>query len=282
MQIQAVEPDSANVGDIIAIRGYGFGAEQGTSNILFQGIQASEIPSWSDSEITVVVPEGVPYGPVVLAVDIMAENPRQWDTAGLFVEAAPIQYRMLAFGDSITAGVSTSYGGYTYYLENLLDLQAGPTVIINAGKGGERTAAGLARFESTLTKWNDIQFVLLMEGSNDVTDSSGAGPLESIVGNLREMIRIARDDYGMSVILGTIPPRLSYEGDQAPPTTLELVQAIRDLAAEEGVPVADHYAYFTDTPDWETLFHDTLHPNDQGYAVLANSWLEGALENLLP
>jgi acyl-CoA thioesterase-1 len=198
------------------------------------------------------------------------------------IQGSPIQYRILAFGDSVTAGNGTSYGGYTYYLEDLLNVEESPTVVINAGVSGELTSEGLGRFESTLRKWKDPPTVLLMEGANDVTDSSGAGPLGSIVDNLREMIHIARDDHALQVVLGTVLPRLNYDKDQESPTTSELVTAIRDLAEEEDVLLADHYQNFVDMEQWENYFSDTLHPNDQGYQVLADSWYKGALEYLFP
>jgi lysophospholipase L1-like esterase len=198
------------------------------------------------------------------------------------IQGSPIQYRILAFGDSITAGNGTSYGGYTYYLEDLLNVEERPTVVINAGVGGELTWEGLGRFESTLRKWKDPPTVLLMEGANDVTDSSGAGPLGSIVGNLREMIHIARDDHALQVVLGTVLPRRNYGNDQESPTTSELVAAIRDLAEEEDVLLADHYQNFLELEQWEGYFSDAVHPNHLGYQVLADSWYEGALEYLFP
>jgi lysophospholipase L1-like esterase len=198
------------------------------------------------------------------------------------IQGSPIQYRILAFGDSVTAGNGTSYGGYTYYLEDLLNVEESPTVVINAGVGGEFTREGLGRFESTLRKWKDPPTVLLMEGANDVTDSSGAGPLGSIVGNLREMIHIARDDHALQVVLGTVLPRRNYGNDQESPTTSELVAAIRDLAEEEDVLLADHYQNFLELEQWEGYFSDAVHPNHLGYQVLADSWYEGALEYLFP
>lgn len=282
VEIVTIEPDSSNVGDIVAIQGYGFGPVQGASTILFQHGDTAEVLSWNDSEIMIIVPTGTPSGNVGVTANILMGELSQFDTAYLLVEATPIQYRMLAFGDSITSGESTTNGGYTYYLENTLDAEVGSTVVINAGKVGELTSDGLARFDSALTKWNDVEFVLLMEGTNDVSDSSGAGPLESIISNLRGMIEIARDDHAMEVVLGTIPPRLNDFDDQASPTTLELVEGIRDLATEESIPLADHYQYFTDMTEWETLFFDAIHPNDQGYEALADSWMQGALEQLLP
>ncbi len=282
MEIENIEPDSSNVGDTIVIQGYGFGPEQGASTVLFPSGQTAEILTWSNFEIAAIVPQGIPFGYLSVTVNVMEADLPLFDSSLLLVEADPIQYRILAFGDSITSGVGTPYGGYTYYLESLLDTEEGSTVVINAGVGAEVTLEGLERFESTLTKWNDLQTVLLLEGTNDVGDSSGAGPLESIVSNLREMIHIARDDHGLQLVLGTLPPRLGSIGDQESPTTNELVVAIRDLAVEEDVLLADHYQNFVDMEQWENYFSDTLHPNDQGYQVLADSWVQGALEYLFP
>jgi lysophospholipase L1-like esterase len=281
MKIENIEPASSNVGDVVVLQGYGFGPQQGDSRVLFDFAHAAQIVSWSDTEIVLRVPEGVPFGHVYVTAYVTADGAPRFDTGSVLVEADPIVFRILAFGDSITAGVSTSYGGYTYYLEAMLDAEKSSTVVVNGGVGGELTSDGLSRFTSTLTKWNDIVFVLLMEGSNDVTDSSGVGPLASIVHNLRQMIQIARDDYGKQVVLGTVLPRRSYENDQESPTTYELVESLRALASDENVPLADHYHYFTEMEDWQDYFFDSLHPNDQGYQVLADSWYLGALESIL-
>jgi lysophospholipase L1-like esterase len=281
LEIQNIEPGSSNIGDVIAIQGCGFGSQQGSSSVLFEFAQAAPVLSWSDSEILVTVPEGVPFGKVLITVNAVDTGGAGFYTSRFFVETAPILHRILAFGDSITAGVSTPYGGYTYFLEGTLDAEKGSTALINGGVGGETTSEGLARFEATLTKWNDIGVVLLMEGTNDVTDGSGEGSLASIVDHLRQMIRIARDDYAQEVVLGTILPRLDEEGDQESPTTHELVEAIRILAVEENVPLADHYENFLALEDWQGYFFDSLHPNGLGYQVLADSWYQGVLESLL-
>ena len=282
MQIENIEPDSSNVGDTVVIQGYGFGPAQGASQVLFSSTQTPDILAWSDEEISVIVPQGVPFDYQFVTVTLNEDGLPRSDAGLLLVEADPIQYRILAFGDSLTSGVGTAYGGYTYYLEDRLDMEEGSTVVINAGVGAEITSEGLERFESTLTKWNDIHTVLLMEGTNDVTDSPEAPTLETILGNLREMIHIARDDHGLDLVLGTIPPRLDSLGDLHSPTTSELVLATRDLAVEESVLLADHYQTFIDMEEWESYFADTLHPTDLGYQVLADSWIPGALEVLFP
>jgi len=75
------------------------------------------------------------------------------------VEQEPFTHRILAFGDSLTKGSPTNYGGYPYYLDQFLDKEKGSSLVTNAGLAGETTAGGLKRFESYLTKWNDIQYV---------------------------------------------------------------------------------------------------------------------------
>jgi len=53
------------------------------------------------------------------------------------------------------------------------------------------------------------------------------------VNHLAEMIQITQDDYGLTFVFGTIPPRGSYVGEQESPTTCEVVEALQDLAENE-------------------------------------------------
>lgn len=275
--IEKIEPGYSNIGDIVVIQGYGFGYDQGSSTILFGSVEATEILHWGQWEIVVRVPEGTPFGDCWVTVHAQETV----FSCGFTVEQEPIMHRILAFGDSLTNGSPTHYGGYTYYLDQLLDQEKGSSVVINAGVNGEITEEGLNRFESYITRWNDIQYILLMEGTNDVWDYKDRS-LSSAVENLAEMIHIARDDYGLTVFLGTIPPRGSYVGEQESPTTYELVEAIRELAEHEDVELADHYEHFTSLKSWQNYFCDTVHLNDEGYNILTHSWYREVLEDALP
>ena len=286
VEIQNVEPDSLNIGDLVAIQGLGFGYVRGDSRVFFYGAEATEIVYWNNFEILARAPEGIPFGQIPISVEVTNQG---LATAFVTVEEESILNRILAFGDSLTLGFPyvsplgfpTSDGGYPYYLEELLDTGKGPSVVINGGVPGEITSDGLQRLESSLTRWNDVEYVLLMEGANDVFDAQGIS-LEAIISNLRNMIQIARDNYGMTVVLGTIPPRPYWGNDMEPPTTEELVVAMRTLAAEEGIALVDQYAYLLQMENWESYFVDGLHLNYEGYSVLADSWYHGALDIILP
>jgi hypothetical protein len=63
-QILGVSPESAPVGSPITIGGTGFGANQGSSVVIINGIQAN-ISSWSDTAIVAVVPSGASTNGVI-------------------------------------------------------------------------------------------------------------------------------------------------------------------------------------------------------------------------
>jgi len=72
-QITGLSPSSGQVGTVVTISGYNFGASQGTSAVAFNGIAAAPT-SWSDTIITVPVPIGASTGPVVVTVNGMGSN----------------------------------------------------------------------------------------------------------------------------------------------------------------------------------------------------------------
>ncbi len=288
IDIERVEPNHSDNGDIVVIQGYGFGLDQASSTVSFSSTEATDITSWADNAIGVRVPGSLPYDAMAVTVRVLPDNVEGHSFATSPFRTASITHRLLAFGDSITKGnLLAPQENYGHHIESILDSEKGPSVVINSGVNAEGTHAGLARFESSLNTWNDIEYVLLMEGTNDVTDTTPVS-LESSIANLRDMINIARvEEHDLTVVLGTILPRQSYGTDQESPTTYELVEAIRDLYLDEyslddKVILADHYQYFIDTESWEQYFQDGLHPNQQGYELLADSWYYGVLEHLIP
>src|SRR5262245_10977105 len=82
---------------------------------------------------------------------------------------------LLAFGDSITAGVGDwadaedfprPLAGYPLRLQNLLGLQ-----VINDGIPGEKTPTGLRRLGRDLGTFSP-DFVIILEGTNDLESGS--------------------------------------------------------------------------------------------------------------
>jgi len=57
-------------------------------------------------------------------------------------------------------------------------------------------------------------------------------------------------------------------------------QAIRQLAEEKDIVLADHHAAVH--PIWHTLTVDGLHPNHAGYQALAEIWYDALLKHLAP
>ncbi|MGB6335992.1 MAG: SGNH/GDSL hydrolase family protein, partial [Thermoanaerobaculia bacterium] len=91
----------------------------------------------------------------------------------LFDAVASAQvFTYVAFGDSITDGKydDQDLGGYPGRLENdagLLDCTPATCDVINEGKGGERTTAGVTRIDAVLAA-GTYDVLLLMEGTNDI------------------------------------------------------------------------------------------------------------------
>ncbi|MEK6837071.1 MAG: IPT/TIG domain-containing protein, partial [Nanoarchaeota archaeon] len=72
-KIISLSPSSGQVGTVVSISGYNFGASQGTSTVTFNGITAAPL-TWSNTTITVPVPSGASTGPVVVTVNGMGSN----------------------------------------------------------------------------------------------------------------------------------------------------------------------------------------------------------------
>jgi hypothetical protein len=62
--ISSIEPESGTVRTVVTIVGSHFGATEGT--VTFNGVEADEITTWTDTEIITKVPPGATTGPVVV------------------------------------------------------------------------------------------------------------------------------------------------------------------------------------------------------------------------
>ena len=140
-------------------------------------------------------------------------------------------------------------------------------MVVNAGVGGNFSGDGLKRIrEDVLDKKPD--FCCVMFGTNDVTNSrKGAKALAEYKQNLRQIIEILRDRNIEAVLM--TPGMLCshgvrgftgfwwfvhkfYESLQKRGKMDEYVQAIRDVAKELDVPLADVYA------EWKRMEADGI------------------------
>jgi IPT/TIG domain len=62
VQITDIEPDHGCAGDVVVIRGVGFGASQPANVAVMFGCSAAQVVRWADTEITVVAPPNVGRG----------------------------------------------------------------------------------------------------------------------------------------------------------------------------------------------------------------------------
>ncbi len=212
--------------------------------------------------------------------------------------------KFLAFGDSLTAGVTSTpiqgvvqlepHKSYPFkvqaklaqrYLMQFID-------VVNAGAAGEDAALAVSRFQSRLAQ-HQPEVVLLMEGANDLGDA-GAGAGAAAAADALETMVVSAKAAGSDLILATLPPQRSVRD------TATLVQPFNDLvraiATRQQVPLVDVYtvintgqcATFSMLP---TAFQsagavqridttipcigdDHLHPTEEGYDLMAEAFVD--------
>jgi lysophospholipase L1-like esterase len=193
-------------------------------------------------------------------------------TAALLA-AAKEPVRIVCIGDSIT-GVYYHSGGRRAYPEMLqLALQQlypqAQHSVHNAGISGDTTTGGLKRLERDVLA-HKPQLVTIMFGMNDLVRT----PVDVFKKNLREMIARCQKS-GAEVVLCT--QNSIVETPQRPCARLaEFTQAIRDVAKDEALVVADCFAAFetvhaADASEWNLLLSDTIHPNMAGHKLFAET-----------
>jgi lysophospholipase L1-like esterase len=183
----------------------------------------------------------------------------------------------LLFGDSITAGEGSSGGGYGGYLQADLRNYVGQAFIINEGLAGTKSDRGNERMFAILARTR-AAYTLILYGTNDWNDLDCKIAVPCFtVDSLRGMIHQARSLDSLPII-GTIPPvNPLYVGLGAVERNdwvVRMNDAIRAMARQEGVPVADIHAALLKEPSLPPLFDDYLHPNDSGYAIVSRVFFQ--------
>jgi len=158
---------------------------------------------------------------------------------------------VLAFGDSLTAGVGANPGeSYPARLEALIGRK-----VVSAGVPGETSAAGLARLPAALEEAKP-QLVILCEGGNDFLQKLDEAQAAS---NLRAMVRLAQSRGAQVVLIAVPKPGLL-------PSPADFYAAI---AKELAVPNEESALKKILTDN--SLKSDLVHPNAAGYARLAEA-----------
>lgn len=194
--------------------------------------------------------------------------------------------RFLAFGDSITEGVTSPAPtllrtlahpeAYPGQLQQMLAARytAQTITVLNRGIAGEKASEGRERLPGVLEA-DRPEVLLLLEGVNNIVNI----PTRQLAGDLDDMVRGARR-RSVDVLIATLLP-ISDAREQRRPGTL---QAIEDLNEEIhriarkndlGAPV-DLYSVFKQMPS--LIGMDGLHPTPAGYTRLAEVFFDAIRE----
>jgi lysophospholipase L1-like esterase len=183
----------------------------------------------------------------------------------------------LAFGDSIAEGTgSTRRLGFATPLEQRLRAHWGLGDVIVDGVRGSRSVDGLQRLPGSLGAQRPA-YILVLYGTNDFNGRCQSVPAEACftVSALRDIVRTARA-AGTLPVVGTIIPA---DPDVSQAERNHWIQLendlIRPMVAQEGAVLADTWAAFGTRPEqWPPLFFDFVHPNDEGYARIADAFFQ--------
>jgi lysophospholipase L1-like esterase len=200
----------------------------------------------------------------------------------------PAQERMLAMGDSITAGgvfdETCTSGlpedcGYPRRLEQQLASRGRLVDVVNLGIGGEDTAEALSRVDEVLARGGTV--LLLMEGTNDI---NRAIPPTTTRFNLNQ-IALRAEARGFQVVHATVIPRPPWANkDPDNLVTAEQAGQIRSMAYSRSRRLADPFERFSTESSPFTRLYSRLpddfvgHPNAAGFELLARLFAE-ALSN---
>jgi lysophospholipase L1-like esterase len=158
---------------------------------------------------------------------------------------------VLAFGDSLTFGTGASpQQAYPAELGRLISRK-----VVAAGVPGETSEEGLRRLPGVL---EDVrpQLLILCHGGNDFLRKMDEG---AAARNVREMIRIARE-RGVSVML-IATPKPGFGASRVP--------FYEEIGRELAIPVETEA--LADVLTASKYKSDLVHPNADGYAVIAKS-----------
>jgi acyl-CoA thioesterase-1 len=167
---------------------------------------------------------------------------------------------IIAFGDSLVAGRGASAGRD---FPSVLSQRLG-TPIINAGRNGDTTARALARLDRDVLARNP-RIVIVLLGGNDFLRRV---PVEETFQNLESIVVQIRQ-RGAAVVLVGVGVGLFFDSYGG------AFEALSKRTSAVLVPdILDGIIAHAD------LMADAIHPNDRGYAIIADR-LESSLRDLM-
>ena len=158
---------------------------------------------------------------------------------------------IVAFGDSLTSGAGVEQiNSYPSVLERILHHK-----VINAGVPGEVSEAGLSRLPNIISEYSP-SLVILCHGGNDLLLQTDH---EQIKNNLSRMIELLKRSGIDVIIIGVPEPKLFHS----------TAKFYVNLAKEYDLPYEGKI--LNKILSNRSMKSDRIHPNAEGYRVLAES-----------
>ncbi len=183
---------------------------------------------------------------------------------GASTSASDTRPRIVAFGDSLTAGLGVQANeSYPALLQRRLDSLGYRYRVINAGVSGDTTAGGLRRVPWILN--NKPELVILELGANDGLRGL---PVDQTKSNLRQIIRQLQE-AGTTVVLAGMKLPPNYGQDY----TASFEALYRMLAKESQLPLIP---FFLEGVGGSSSLNqaDGIHPTKEGYEVIVEQVLK--------
>ncbi|HEV7499214.1 MAG TPA: GDSL-type esterase/lipase family protein, partial [Vicinamibacteria bacterium] len=148
--------------------------------------------------------------------------------------------------------------------------------IVNDGVESTRSDEGAARLGGSLAAASPA-YALILYGTNDWNLSACHRVITCFtIENMRTMIRTAKAAGTLPVMATIIPANPAYVDRLAEARNAwidDTNAALVPMARSEGALVADlHAAMLAADPDLPSLFTDHVHPDDRGYAAMADEF----------
>jgi acyl-CoA thioesterase-1 len=181
----------------------------------------------------------------------------------LLVRPAAADTKILALGDSLTAGYGLKQGeGFADQLQTAFRKMGRPVTVINGGVSGDTSAGGLARIDWALG--DQPQVVIVELGANDMLRGISPASTEA---NLAAIIDKAKAS-GAKILLCGMKAQRNLGSDYV----AQFDAIYPDLAKREGVAL---YPFFMDgiiqadgSADRALLQGDGMHPTEAGAALI--------------
>jgi lysophospholipase L1-like esterase len=253
-----------------------------TNFVLAACMLLSGATAWAQQGSTITAPEAKPASDCAQLPGLQKQL--DWDARRLkdwaeldhyraanaaLLPAAKEEARVVFMGDSITDMWQLPKSGGFFPGKPYVD----------RGIGGQTTPQMVLRFRADVIALQP-KVVVILAGTNDIAGNTGPMTLEETEGNLATMAELARV-HGIRVVLSSVMPvndvadadgKVIVQTERRPPEKiLALNEWIKKYAADNGYVYLDYFPATADEKGFlkSEITNDGLHPNAQGYAVMA-------------